>query len=182
MLNNELQKTLKLDPDLRVSFIVLRGNKFLLIKKYSKYFKIPSSLNCVIEKENLILKAQGLQESDYSLLLLVHNSILNFLKTTLNPVKKTLKLKGLGFRMNVLKDLGLVEFKLGFSHLKVLKVPFDKVTVTVQKNVISVEGIDSVWIGNFLNKIRALKVPDIYKGKGFWYKYQKESFKVIKKK
>jgi large subunit ribosomal protein L6 len=182
MLNNELQKSLKINPKLQVYFIILKGNKFLFIKDYNKYFKIPSNLNCVLENETLILKTQGLHTKDHSLLLLVYNSILNYLKRVLNPVKKTLKLKGLGFRINVLKDLGIIEFKLGFSHLKKLKVPFDKVNVIVQKNTISVEGVDNVWIGNFLNKIRSLKEPDIYKGKGFWYKYQKESFKVIKKK
>jgi len=182
MLNNELQKSLKIDTKLKVSFIILRGNKFLFIKNYDKYFKIPSNLTCALDKEILTLKTQGLHLKDYSSLLLVYNSILKYLKSILNPIKKTLKLKGLGFRMNVIKELGLIEFKLGFSHLKTLKVPFNKVNVIVQKNTISVEGVDSVWIGNFLNKVRALKVPDIYKGKGFWYKYQKESFKVIKKK
>jgi hypothetical protein len=84
--------------------------------------------------------------------------------------------------ISVLKDLGVIEFKLGFSHLKKIKIPVDEISVHVQKSTLFVEGRDCVLIGNFLNKIRSLKVPDIYKGKGFWYKYQKEHLKIIKKK
>ena len=54
--------------------------------------------------------------------------------------------------------------------------------MNIQKNIISVEGSDSVVVGNFTNKIRSLKIPDSYKGKGFWYKSEKEKLKEIKKK
>lgn len=180
MLNTELQKNLKIENKVELNYILLRQNKFLLFKNYNKYFLIPSNVICSYEKDALTLKIED--KKHYSEMNLVYNSILSFLKLCSSPIKKVLKLKGLGFRMNVIKELNLVEFKLGFSHLKTLKIPAGKINVFIQKSNIFVEGIDSILIGNFLNKIRSLKVPDIYKGKGFWYKYQKESFKVIKKK
>ena len=44
-----------------------------------------------------------------------------------------------------------------------------------------VEGIESAVVGNFLKKIRNLKTPDSYKGKGFWYKNESKVLKEIKK-
>lgn len=180
MLNNELQKIIKLDSTLELSFILLRGKKFLLFKKDNKYFGLSSKIIFSLEKDFLFLRVEN--KKDYALMLAVYNSITSYLKCFSNPIKKTLKLKGLGFRMSVLNDFGLIEFKLGFSHLKKIRIPVDEINVTVQKSTLFIEGRDNVLIGNFLNKIRSLKVPDIYKGKGFWYKYQKEHLKVIKKK
>jgi ribosomal protein L6P/L9E len=180
MLNNELQKNIKVDPTLQLSLVLLRGNKFLLLKNYNKYFLLPSKISCTVKKDFLVLEAEN--KDAYALMLLVYNSMSNYLKSLLNPVKRTLKLKGLGFRINIIKDLNIIEFKLGFSHLKRIKIPSDEINAMVQKNTLFLEGRDTVLMGNFLNKIRSLKIPDIYKGKGFWYKYQKECFKVIKKK
>jgi ribosomal protein L6P/L9E len=44
-----------------------------------------------------------------------------------------------------------------------------------------VEGFEAYKVGNFLKKLRNLKAPDIYKGKGFWYKNEIKIFKEIKK-
>ena len=180
MLNTELQKTLKIEKTVTLVYILLNQTKFLLLKKYNKYFLIPHGINFTYEKDILTLKV--MDKKNYSEMVLVYNSILSYLKSCSSPVKKALKLKGLGFRMNVIKESGNIEFKLGFSHLKTLKIPHNKIKVSIQKNTIFVEGTDAAFVGNFLDKIKSLKVPDIYKGKGFWYKYQKEFFKTIKKK
>ena len=71
---------------------------------------------------------------------------------------------------------------MGFSHLISLEIPQKGIYISVQKNVVCVEGIDPVKVGNFANKIRSLRVPDSYKGKGFWYKYEEENLKEVKKK
>ena len=45
----------------------------------------------------------------------------------------------------------------------------------------SLEGFDPVAVGNFATKIKSLKFPDTYKGKGFWYKNEVKVLKEIKK-
>ena len=45
-----------------------------------------------------------------------------------------------------------------------------------------IEGKNKVTVGNFANKIKCLKTPDCYKGKGFSYKYEEIILKKIKKK
>jgi hypothetical protein len=95
-------------------------------------------------------------------------------------VRKVL-LKGLGLKVNLSSDFKILEFKLGFSHIIKVKIPLDKLNVKIIKNIISVTGFNLVTVGNFLYKIRALKSPNTYKGKGIWYKNEVRTLKAIKK-
>ena len=88
----------------------------------------------------------------------------------------------MGLKTNLSSDSNFLELKLGYSHIIRIAIPKDKIKITIQKNFVVVEGYDKVIVGDFLSKLRSLKIPDSYKGKGFWYPYEKESFKVIKKK
>lgn len=94
--------------------------------------------------------------------------------------KKRLILKGLGFKANVNSSLSCLELKLGFSHLIQMPIP-SHISVKVDKNIITVEGLDKNKVGDFVYKIRSLKTPDVYKGKGFWYKNEIKTLKEVKK-
>jgi large subunit ribosomal protein L6 len=79
---------------------------------------------------------------------------------------KKLILEGVGFKSEVKgKDLHLA---LGFSHPVVVSIP-EGLTVTAEKNVVTVSGIDKELVGEFAASVRALKKPEPYKGKGFRY-------------
>ena len=65
---------------------------------------------------------------------------------------------------------------LGFSHPVNVKIP-EGLTVTAEKNNITVTGIDKEAVGEFTASTRALKKPEPYKGKGFRY-----SDEVIRRK
>ncbi|MGE5541021.1 MAG: 50S ribosomal protein L6 [Bacillota bacterium] len=90
------------------------------------------------------------------------------------PFKKVLELNGVGYKVE-LKGNELV-LAVGFSHPVVLQIP-QGITVTVVKNVITVEGSDKQQVGQFAAEIRAVKKPEPYLGKGI--KYQDE---VIRRK
>jgi large subunit ribosomal protein L6 len=80
--------------------------------------------------------------------------------------QKKLILEGVGFKSEVKgKDLMLA---LGFSHGVVVPIP-EGLTVTAEKNNITVSGIDKEAVGQFTAKVRAMKKPEPYKGKGFRY-------------
>ena len=79
---------------------------------------------------------------------------------------KSLILDGVGYKV-ALNGKELV-MALGFSHE--VKVPVSVgLTVTAEKNVVTVSGIDKELVGQFTAQIRALKKPEPYKGKGFRY-------------
>ncbi|MBP6884433.1 MAG: 50S ribosomal protein L6 [Candidatus Pacebacteria bacterium] len=82
------------------------------------------------------------------------------------PYVKKLILEGVGFKSEVKgKDLVLA---LGFSHGVTVAIP-EGLTVTAEKNNITFTGIDKESVGQFASKIRAMKKPEPYKGKGFRY-------------
>jgi len=92
--------------------------------------------------------------------------ILNMIAGVQNPYQKKLILEGIGFKSEVKgKDLNLA---LGFSHPVIVKIP-DTITVTAEKNNITITGIDKELVGNFAASVRALKKPEPYKGKGMRY-------------
>lgn len=82
------------------------------------------------------------------------------------PFVKKLILEGVGFKSDVKgTDLHLA---LGFSHPVVVSIP-EELTVTAEKNNLTVTGINKESVGAFTAKVRALKKPEPYKGKGFRY-------------
>lgn len=82
------------------------------------------------------------------------------------PYSKKLILEGVGFKSEVKgKELHLA---LGFSHPVVVPIP-EGLTVTAEKNNVSVSGINKEQVGQFTAAVRALKKPEPYKGKGFRY-------------
>ncbi len=82
------------------------------------------------------------------------------------PYVKKLILEGVGFKSEVAgSNLNLA---LGFSHPVVVPIPAG-LTVTAEKNNITVTGISKDLVGQFTAEVRALKKPEPYKGKGFHY-------------
>ncbi|MFW0862506.1 MAG: 50S ribosomal protein L6 [Candidatus Komeilibacteria bacterium] len=80
--------------------------------------------------------------------------------------KKQLEINGVGFKAES-KGKVLV-LNVGYSHQVEYSVPED-ITVTTEKNVITVEGIDKQRVGQIASEIRAIKKPEPYKGKGIKY-------------
>lgn len=92
--------------------------------------------------------------------------IKNMMNGVVNLFVKKLILEGVGFKSEVKgKNLDLA---LGFSHPVVVAIPED-IEVKAEKNVITFSGINKESVGQFAAKIRALKKPEPYKGKGFRY-------------
>ena len=80
---------------------------------------------------------------------------------------KTLEIVGTGYRV-VAKGSDL-EFALGFSHSVLIKAP-DGITFNVEAPTrFTVSGVDKQKVGETAAKIRKLRKPDPYKGKGVRY-------------
>ncbi|MDE1874565.1 MAG: 50S ribosomal protein L6 [Patescibacteria group bacterium] len=79
---------------------------------------------------------------------------------------KKLIVEGIGFKSDV-KGAKL-ELALGFSHPISVEIPKD-LKVTADKNVITISGVSNERVGEFAAKVRALKKPEPYKGKGIRY-------------
>lgn len=85
--------------------------------------------------------------------------------------RKELEVIGVGFRAGV--ENGVLELALGYSH-PIYFVPPEGIDVSVDtkrgKNTfIIVDGIDKQKVGQVAAKIRSLRPPEPYKGKGVRY-------------
>ena len=80
--------------------------------------------------------------------------------------ERKLILEGIGYRVELSgKNL---KFIVGYSHPVVLPIP-ENIDVAVEKNTMTVSGIDKERVGQFAAEIRAVKKPEPYKGKGIRY-------------
>ena len=75
-------------------------------------------------------------------------------------------MQGKGFKAEV-QD-GMLVVHLGFSHPVEMRPP-PGIQFSVLKNIITVEGPDKQVVGQMAAKVRGLKKPDPYKGKGIRY-------------
>jgi large subunit ribosomal protein L6 len=93
--------------------------------------------------------------------------IANMVTGVTDGYKKTLEIVGVGYRVQAKgKDL---EFALGYSH-PITVIPPDGITFRVEAPTrFVVEGIDKQLVGEVSAKIRKLRKPDPYKGKGVRY-------------
>ncbi len=80
--------------------------------------------------------------------------------------KKQLEINGVGFKAEM-KGKVLV-LNVGFSHQVEYNIPED-ITASVEKNIITIEGIDKQRVGQITAEIRSIKKPEPYKGKGIKY-------------
>ena len=174
-------------------FLEFKNDSFLDIKLYTlntkrlfifnsnNYIIIPNSLR-VLKKNNFI----GFDSATLSIKEIQSfiNSFSRWIKNLNLLYKKTLVLKGLGFKLNLepTPNAVILKFKLGLSHLIEYTISKNKLNVTLKKNILTLKGTDPCFLGNFCKKIKDLKQPNIYNGKGFWYKTEKINLKIFKKK
>ena len=79
---------------------------------------------------------------------------------------KKLEINGVGYRAAA--NGNILNMSLGFSHPVEFSLP-DGVKASVAGNVISLEGVDKCLVGETAARIRKIRKPEPYKGKGIKY-------------
>jgi large subunit ribosomal protein L6 len=92
----------------------------------------------------------------------------NMVQGVTNGYKKELEIEGVGYRAE-LQGKNLI-LTLGFSHLVPIEPP-NGITFTVDKSqrIFGVEGTDRQLVGEVAARLRAIKPPEPYKGKGIHF-------------
>jgi large subunit ribosomal protein L6 len=97
--------------------------------------------------------------------------VANMITGVTEGYSKTLEIQGTGYRVQA-KGSNL-EFALGYSH-PIVVAPPEGITFQVAKPTeFSVHGIDKQQVGEVAAKIRKLRKPEPYKGKGVRYQGEK---------
>ena len=95
----------------------------------------------------------------------------NMVKGVTDGFKKDLELVGVGYK--AANQGNILDLALGYSHNIIFEVPKELKVVTQQEKgqnpMITLEGIDHQLIGQVASKLRSLRKPEPYKGKGVRY-------------
>jgi len=92
------------------------------------------------------------------------------------------QLLGIGYRVSHDKDTNTLTFKLGYSHDVIFEVPKDISVYITRSNKIILIGADLKKVSQVASKIKQLRKPDNYKGKGIRYVNEKIILKEGKKR
>jgi large subunit ribosomal protein L6 len=103
---------------------------------------------------------------------LYRSLVSNMVKGVSEGYTKQLELVGVGFK--AASTGNLLDLALGYSHNIVFEIPKElKVTTTQEKGqnpIITLESVDKQLLGQVCAKIRGLRKPEPYKGKGVKFK------------
>jgi large subunit ribosomal protein L6 len=105
---------------------------------------------------------------------LIRAHLANMVKGVTEGWNRELEINGVGYRAEVAGDT--INMALGYSHPIAFKLP-KGVTAKVDKNRVTLSSADRDLVGQTAAKVRELRPPEPYKGKGV--KYVEE---VIKRK
>ena len=120
------------------------------------------------EKEIIVIPRRESRKSA-ALWGLSRSLIANMVEGVANGFEKKLEYEGIGFRAALEGGGTALLFQLGFSHPVRFETP-SGISFLVEKNTITVSGIKKDLVGETAARIRALKPPEPYKGKGIRYR------------
>lgn len=152
--------------------VVVRGPKGELSKD------IRPELRIEIKDKKVSVLPVGNPKRTAALWGLSRTLLLNMVKGVKEGFEKKLEIEGLGFKA-VLEGENLV-LNVGFSHPVKIAAP-PGIKFSVDKNIITVSGIDKELVGQTAANIRNVKKPEPYKGKGIRYLGEEIRRKVGKK-
>ena len=129
--------------------------------------EVPKGISLKTEEGKVILVAKDNDKKTNSLHGTYRMLIANMVKGVSEGWTKELELVGTGYRAE--GSGGNITISIGFSHPVKVEAP-EGISFAVEKTDIKVTGADKELVGQVAAKIRAIRPPEPYKGKGIKYK------------
>ncbi len=140
--------------------VTIKGAKGELVRTFRPEISVE------VKDNTIVLTPNGDNVFIRSLWGTVGSHVRNMMEGVTKGFEKKIILEGVGFKSAVAGSS--LDLALGFSHPVKVPVPAG-LTVTADKNIITISGIDKEVVGQFAAYVRSLKKPEPYKGKGFRY-------------
>ena len=135
---------------------------------------MPGGVSLKIEGTKVVVERADDSRENRSKHGLIRAHLANMLKGVTDGWTRELEINGVGYRAGVPGDA--LAMALGYSHPVIFKLP-KGISAKVEKNRVILSGADRDMLGQTAAKVRELRPPEPYKGKGV--KYVEE---VIKRK
>ncbi|WGH25765.1 MAG: 50S ribosomal protein L6 [Candidatus Shikimatogenerans bostrichidophilus] len=158
-------------------YIYVNGKLGILKQKLNKNIKIKIDKKKIIITNNLNNKKKF--KSLHGLYrMLIYNMIIG----VKNGYNKKLELVGIGYKAN--GSGRILNLNVGFSHTIVIKfckkILIETENIKGSNTIITIYSCDKQLLGIVASKIRSIKKPEPYKGKGIRYKNEKIIIKTGK--
>ncbi|GAB4235755.1 MAG: 50S ribosomal protein L6 [Stanieria sp.] len=151
----------KVTVNIKERYVTVKGPKGTLERE------LPSLVSVKQEGETLLVVPEDESRKARERHGLSRTLVANMVSGVADGFEKRLQIQGVGYRAQAQgKKLTL---NVGYSKPVEMTMP-DGIQVAVEKNTeITVSGIDKEVVGNVAAKIRAVRPPEPYKGKGIRY-------------
>lgn len=127
---------------------------------------IRPEVDVIVEGNQLVVEARSASRKTPAFWGLTRALLAHMVEGVSRGFEKKLELEGIGYRVQL--DGDALQLSVGFSH-PVRVPPPTGITFRVEKNVITISGIDKELVGDVAAKIRRIRPPEPYKGKGIRY-------------
>ena len=129
---------------------------------------LKDGIKVTVEENGLTVESTGKGKFDNAMHGTTNSLIKNMIKGVSEGYSKGLEIIGVGYRFQVRGTTLVVSS--GKSHTDELAIPQGLTVEQVSNNEITIKGISKELVGEFAAKVRKVRKPEPYKGKGIRYK------------
>jgi len=141
---------------------------------------LPPGISASVDDGKLLVRRENDERTSKALHGLTRSLIANMVTGVTQGFEEKLEITGIGFRADLQGDV--LKLTLGISHPILYPIP-KGIRVDIEKQtLITVRGIDKQQVGTVAAKLRSIKPPEPYKGKGIRYFGERIRKKVGKTK
>ena len=155
----EIPEGVKVDVD--GTNLRINGPKGELSREFSDYVAIN------VDDDAVVIERKDDSREARSHHGLVRSLVSNMVLGATEGYKRTLEIEGVGYRAEERGDF--IRFDLGYSHPIMFELPEGVSCEIVKQTRVTLESADNELLGQVASKIRALRKPEPYKGKGIRY-------------
>ena len=140
---------------------------------------MPPGMTASIENKEVLIKRGDDSRTARAIHGLTRSLVANMVTGVKNGFERKLEIVGIGYRAQMQGKS--IQLALGYSHPVIFPLP-DGITAEIDKQVsLTLRGADKALLGETAAKLRSLRKPDPYKGKGIKYADEVIRRKVGKK-
>ena len=127
---------------------------------------VPTGILIKSDQSRILVERSSEDKEKRSLHGTIRSLIQNAVTGVTKGFTKNLELVGIGYRAAIEGEMLVLQ--VGYTHPVKMIIP-DNLQVKVEKNIISINGIDKQAVGQFAAIVRDVRRPEPYKGKGIRY-------------
>jgi large subunit ribosomal protein L6 len=154
----------KVQVSIEKGFVVAKGPKGELKRSLHEFIQLE------LKDKEIVVSVKNQENKEEKSMWGLWRALIQNMVTGVNDgFQKKLEINGVGFRAAVSGNK--LTLNLGFSHPVEYPLPVG-ISAVVEGNAIILSGIDKEVLGETAARIRALKKPEPYQGKGIKYSYE----------